>query len=106
MLLNRDATVRVCHVHTKDLASHTKNADILVTAVGKKGLITAPMVKKGAIVIDAGVSKTKDGIAGDVDFASVSKKVKAITPVPGGVGPMTVASLLENTVAAAKRQST
>jgi len=105
MLLNRDATVRVCHVHTKDLTAHTSSADVLITAVGKKNLITAAMVKKGAIVIDAGVAKTKDGIVGDVDFAAVSKKAKAITPVPGGVGPMTVASLLENTVAAAKKQS-
>lgn len=108
MLLNRDATVTVCHVHTKDLAAHTKRADILCVAVGKAGLITAEMVKDGAVVIDIGVNRIKsdDGkekLVGDCDFENISKKAKLITPVPGGVGPMTVACLMKNTVKAAKR---
>ncbi|MBI4235071.1 bifunctional 5,10-methylenetetrahydrofolate dehydrogenase/5,10-methenyltetrahydrofolate cyclohydrolase [Candidatus Peregrinibacteria bacterium] len=108
MLLNRDATVTVCHVHTKDLASHTKRADILCVAVGKANLITAEMVKEGAVVIDIGVNRIKgaDGkekLVGDCDFENVSKKAGMITPVPGGVGPMTVACLMENTVKSAKR---
>lgn len=104
MLLNRDATVTVCHVHTKDLASHTRQADILCVAVGKPGLITEDMVKDGAIVVDIGVNRLDDGrLTGDVDFENVSKKASYITPVPGGAGPMTVACLMENTVTAAKR---
>lgn len=108
MLLNRDATVTVCHVHTKDLAAHTKRADVLCVAVGKAGLITAEMVKDGAVVIDIGVNRTKseDGkekLVGDCDFENISKKAKLITPVPGGVGPMTVAVLIENTIKAAKK---
>lgn len=108
MLLNRDATVTVCHVHTKDLAAHTKQADILCVAVGKAGLITAEMVKDGAVVIDIGVNRVvgidgKEKLIGDCDFENISKKAKMITPVPGGVGPMTVACLMENTVKAAKR---
>lgn len=108
MLLNRDATVTVCHIHTKDLAAHTKRADVLCVAVGKAGLITAEMVKDGAVVVDIGVNriKSEDGkekLVGDCDFENMSKKAKLITPVPGGVGPMTVACLMENTVKAAKR---
>lgn len=108
MLLNRDATVTVCHVYTGDLAAHTKRADILCVAVGKAGLITEEMVKDGAVVIDIGVNRieSKDGkekLVGDCDFENISKKAKMITPVPGGVGPMTVACLMENTVKAAKR---
>ncbi len=104
MLLNRDATVTVCHIHTKDLASHTKRADILCVAVGKADLITADMVKEGAVVVDIGINKLDDGrLVGDVDFENVSEKVSFITPVPGGTGPMTVACLMENTVTAAKR---
>jgi methylenetetrahydrofolate dehydrogenase (NADP+)/methenyltetrahydrofolate cyclohydrolase len=105
MLLNRNATVTTCHIFTKDLKSHTKKADILVVAVGKQGLITGDMVKKGVVVIDVGTNRDKDGkLCGDVDFESVSKKASFITPVPGGVGPMTVAALILNTVNAAKRQ--
>ncbi|MFH1534043.1 MAG: bifunctional 5,10-methylenetetrahydrofolate dehydrogenase/5,10-methenyltetrahydrofolate cyclohydrolase [Nitrospirota bacterium] len=104
MLLNRDATVTVCHVHTKDLASHTRRADILCVAVGKPNLITEDMVKDGAVIVDIGVNRLDDGrLVGDVDFENVSKKASLITPVPGGAGPMTVACLMENTVTAAKR---
>ncbi len=104
MLLNRNATVTVCHASTKDLASHTRRADILVSAVGKAKLITADMVKKGAVVIDVGITRTKEGLSGDVDFENVKEIASAITPVPGGVGPLTVASLIRNTVRAKQRQ--
>lgn len=104
MLINREATVTVCHKVTKHLADHCKAADILVTAVGKPGLITKSMVKKGAIVIDVGITQTKDGLRGDVDFKTVREVAKAITPVPGGIGPMTVACLLRNVVRAWERQ--
>ena len=104
MLLNRGATVTVCHSKTKNLASFTRQADLLVSAVGKANLITAEMVKPGAVVIDVGVSRGKDGLQGDVDFAAVKAIAAAITPVPGGVGPMTVASLLQNCVTAKRRQ--
>jgi len=104
MFLNRNATVTTCHIFTKDLAFHTKRADILCTGVGKANLITADMVKDGAIIIDIGIVKLSNGkIVGDVDFENVSKKVSYITPVPGGAGPMTVACLMENTMNAAKR---
>lgn len=104
MLLNRNATVTTCHVHTKDLASHTIRADILCVAVGKPGLISADMVKDGATVIDIGVNKMEDGkLCGDIDFEEIEKKAAFVTPVPGGAGPMTVACLMENTVIAAKR---
>jgi methylenetetrahydrofolate dehydrogenase (NADP+) / methenyltetrahydrofolate cyclohydrolase len=104
MLMNRDATVTVCHVHTKDLAAHTKRADIICVAVGKPNLITEDMVKDGVVIIDIGVNRLDDGrLVGDVDFENVSKKASFITPVPGGAGPMTVACLMENTVTAAKR---
>jgi len=103
MLLNRNATVTVCHIDTQDLKSHTKRADVLVVAVGKPGLITADMVKEGATVIDVGINKLDTGkLVGDVDYPEVSKKVSYITPVPGGVGPMTVACLMENTLLAYK----
>lgn len=112
MLLNRDATVTVCHSKTPFLQAHTRNADILVSAVGKANLITADMVKPGAVVIDVGMTRTDDpsadgkaGLVGDVEFEKVKAVASAITPVPGGVGPMTVASLLRNTVRAKKRQS-
>lgn len=104
MLLNRNATVTICHRHTKHLASYTKQADILIAAVGKPKLITGSMVKPGVVVIDVGVNRTEHGLVGDVDFDAVSKKVAAITPVPGGVGPMTVASLIKNCVTAKERQ--
>jgi len=104
MFLNRNATVTTCHIFTKDLASHTKRADILCTGVGKANLITADMVKEGVIVIDIGIVRLPNGkTVGDVDFVNVSKKASYITPVPGGVGPMTVACLMENTMNAAKR---
>ncbi len=105
MLLNRDATVTICHLLTKDLASHTRRADILVVAAGKEKLITADMVKEGAVVVDVGINKRKDGtIRGDVDFEEVAKKASYITPVPGGVGPMTIAALVLNILRAAERQ--
>lgn len=104
MLLNRFATVTVCHIKTKDLAHHTRQADLLFVAVGKPGLITADMVKKGVVVIDIGITRTKDGLKGDVDFDAVKAIASAITPVPGGVGPMTVASLIRNCITAKRRQ--
>jgi methylenetetrahydrofolate dehydrogenase (NADP+) / methenyltetrahydrofolate cyclohydrolase len=104
MLLNRDATVTVCHSKTKDLGSITRQADILISAVGSHNLITKDMVKKGAVVIDVGMTRTDEGMSGDVDFENVKEIASAITPVPGGVGPMTVASLLRNCVRAKQRQ--
>ncbi len=104
MLLNRNATVTTCHVYTKNLSVHTKRADILCVAVGKAGLITGDMVKTGATIIDIGINRMENGkLTGDCDFSAVSKVASYITPVPGGVGPMTVACLMENTVTAAKR---
>lgn len=108
MFLNRNATVTTCHKFTKNLAEHTRRADILVVAVGKAGLITADMVKEGAVVVDVGINRLsgKDGkLVGDVDFDAVAKKVAYLSPVPGGVGPMTVACLMENVMIAAKRLS-
>lgn len=106
MLLNRNATVTVCHRHTKDLAKLTKQADLVVVAVGKVNMLTADMVKDGAIVIDVGINRLESGkLAGDADFEGLKDKVKAITPVPGGVGPMTVACLLANTVTAARKNA-
>lgn len=104
MLLNRDATVTVCHSKTADLTSHTQKADILIAAVGKAKMITADMVKEGAVVVDVGITKTAEGLFGDVDFEAVKEKVSAITPVPGGVGPMTVSSLIRNCVRTKERQ--
>jgi methylenetetrahydrofolate dehydrogenase (NADP+)/methenyltetrahydrofolate cyclohydrolase len=104
-----NATVTVCHTWTKDLSSVTRQADILVAAVGKPKVITADMVKEGAVVIDVGINRVKDPtrkrgyrLVGDVDFEAVSEKAEAITPVPGGVGPMTIAMLLVNTLTAAR----
>ncbi len=102
MLLNRNATVKVCHVFTKELASHTKEADILIVATGVKGLIKADMVKEGAIVFDVGITWIDDRVYGDVDFDSVLPKVRLISPVPGGVGPMTIAILMQHTLEAAR----
>jgi len=104
MLLNRSATVTVCHSKTEDLPSITKQADILICAVGKPKMITKDMVKQGAVVIDVGVNRTDEGLVGDVDFEEVKEIASAITPVPGGVGPMTVASLIRNCVRAKERQ--
>src|SRR3989338_463441 len=100
LLLQRNATVTMCHSKTKNLAEYTKNADILVVAVGKAELIKKDMVKKGAIVIDVGINRTHSGIIGDVDFENVKEVAGYITPVPGGVGPMTIAMLLDNTLKA------
>jgi methylenetetrahydrofolate dehydrogenase (NADP+)/methenyltetrahydrofolate cyclohydrolase len=96
-----NATVTLCHTGTKDLAEHTRRADILIVAAGAPGSVTGDMVKPGATVIDVGMNRLESGLAGDVDFETVSEVAGAITPVPGGVGPMTVAMLLRNTVAAA-----
>jgi methylenetetrahydrofolate dehydrogenase (NADP+)/methenyltetrahydrofolate cyclohydrolase len=103
------ATVTICHKYTKDIARYTKSADILLTAVGKPGLVTADMVKDGAVVIDIGTTRVEGpeypkgwAIKGDVDFKNVAPKASFITPVPGGVGPMTIASLLLNTLRAAE----
>jgi len=101
LLLARNATVTMCHSRTKDLPAHTRRADILVTAIGRAGLITADMVKPGAVVIDVGTNKVGDRLVGDVAFDAVEPVAGAITPVPGGVGPMTIAMLLRNTLAAA-----
>lgn len=104
MFLAKEATVTVCHRETKNLGSFTKQADILCSATGRIGLIKGSMVKKGAVVVDIGITILKNGnIAGDIDFKSVSKKASKITPVPGGVGPVTIAMLLENTVKSAQR---
>ena len=102
-LLNKDATVTICHSKTKNLKEITKQADILVAAIGKKHFVTADMVKEGAVVIDVGINRTEEGLFGDVDFENVKEKVSFITPVPGGVGPMTIAMLLTNVVKASKR---
>ena len=102
MLLNRNGTVTTAHSKTKNLTEVCKRADILVVAIGKPRFITADMVKDGAIVIDIGINRVDGKLCGDVDFENVSKKVSYITPVPGGVGPMTIATLLKNTVNAAK----
>ena len=98
LLLNRDATVTICHSKTSNLAFYTRNADILVVAAGKPKLVAADMIKEGAVVIDVGINRTGGKLVGDVDFESVKKKASHITPVPGGVGPMTVAMLMENTL--------
>ncbi len=102
LLLAENATVTICHSRTKDLASETRRADILVAAVGKPEVITADMVKDGVTVIDVGVNRVDGKLIGDVDFDEVSKKARAITPVPGGVGPMTIAMLMQNTLKAAQ----
>ena len=104
MLMQRNATVCICHARTRDLAQFTILADILVVAAGRPNLITAPMVKTGAVVIDVGINRLENGqIVGDVDFEAVRQKASHITPVPGGVGPMTVTMLLNNTIVAARR---
>ena len=97
--LNKNATVTVCHSKTKDLKEHTKNADIVISAIGKAKFVTADMIKDGAVVIDVGI------IVGDVDFEKVSSKASYITPVPGGVGPMTIAMLMNNVIKATKLQN-
>ena len=99
-LLNENCTVTVCHSKTENLKDITRTADILVAAIGKAEFVTADMVKEGAVVVDVGINRTENGLKGDVDFASVAEKCSYITPVPGGVGPMTVAYLMSNTVKA------
>ncbi len=104
LLLKENATVTVCHSRTKDLSLFTKQADVLVSAVGKPGLITADMVKENAVVIDVAINRLESGkLCGDVDFENVKEKASFITPVPGGVGPMTIAILMKNTVTAAEK---
>lgn len=106
LLLQQNGTVTICHSKTQDLAAHTRNADILVAAVGIPHFVTADMVKDGAVVIDVGMDRDENGkLCGDVDFGGVEPKASYITPVPGGVGPMTIATLLKNTVTAAKQQN-
>lgn len=101
-LLNKDATVTICHSKTKNLSEITKNADILISAIGKAKFVTKDMIKENAVVIDVGINRLETGIVGDVDFENVKNKASYITPVPGGVGPMTIAMLLHNVVIAAK----
>ncbi len=105
LLLRENCTVTICHSKTKELAEHTKRADILVAAVGKAGFVTAEMVKPGAIVIDVGINRVNGKVRGDVDFESVKDIAGWITPVPGGVGKMTITMLLENTLEAAERKA-
>ena len=106
MLLAKDATVTICHSRTADLAAHTRNADVVVAAVGKRNVLTREMVKPGAVVLDVGMNRNDEGkLCGDVDFDGVKEVAGWITPVPGGVGPMTRAMLLVNTIEAAERAS-
>lgn len=103
LMLAANATVTVCHSKTANIKEKCKNADIIIAAVGKAGFVTADMVKDGAVVIDVGINRNSEGkLCGDVDFESVSQKASYITPVPGGVGPMTIATLMKNTLAASK----
>jgi methylenetetrahydrofolate dehydrogenase (NADP+)/methenyltetrahydrofolate cyclohydrolase len=104
MLLARNATVTVCHSRTRDLAEVCRRADVLVVAAGIPGIVGADAVKPGATVIDVGIHRGEDGLRGDVEFGDVAEVAGAITPVPGGVGPMTIAMLLANTLTAAKVQ--
>ena len=105
LLLAEDATVTVCHSRTPDLAEQCRRADILISAVGRRGLITSDMVKPGAVVVDVAMNRNDEGkLCGDVDFAAVAEKAAYITPVPGGVGPMTRAMLMENTISASRRR--
>ena len=105
-LLNKHATVTICHSKTQNIKEITKNADILISAVGKLNMVTDDMVKDGAVVIDVGMNRREDGkLTGDVDFENVKKKTSYITPVPGGVGPMTIAMLMNNVIKATKQQN-
>lgn len=105
LLLHKNGTVTIAHSRTKNLSEVTRRADILVAAVGKAKFVTADMVKNGAVVIDVGMNRADGKLCGDVDFDAVSEKASYITPVPGGVGPMTIATLMQNTLTAAKRQN-
>ena len=99
--LNKNATVTVCHSKTKDLKQHTQNADIVIAAIGKSKFVTSDMIKQGAVVIDVGINRSDDGnLTGDVDYENVYNKASYITPVPGGVGPMTIAMLMNNVIKA------
>jgi methylenetetrahydrofolate dehydrogenase (NADP+)/methenyltetrahydrofolate cyclohydrolase len=105
LLLERNGTVTVCHSKTNNLKEITKSADIIIVAIGKPRFLTADMIKAGAVIVDVGINRRDDGkLVGDVDFEAVSEVASYITPVPGGVGPMTITMLLENTLAAAKKQ--
>ncbi len=105
LLMHKNGTVTVCHSKTKNLSEITARADILVAAVGKAKFVTADMVKEGAVVIDVGMNRDNGKLCGDVDFENVAEKTSYITPVPGGVGPMTIAILMKNTLTAAKKQN-
>ena len=105
LLLHKNGTVTICHSRTKNLAEICKTADILVASVGKAGFVTPDMVKEGAVVIDVGINRENGKLCGDVDYEAVKDKTSAITPVPGGVGPMTIAMLMQNTLTAAKKQN-
>ena len=105
LLLNENCTVTICHSRTADLAAHTRRADILVAAVGKPRFVTADMVKPGAAVVDVGINRVDGKVVGNVDFESVEKVAGYISPVPGGVGKMTICMLMENTVEAAERKA-
>ena len=105
LLLNNDATVTLCHSKTKNLGEITKEADILISAAGKKGLITKEMVKEKAVVVDVGINIVDGKTYGDVDFESVKDKASYITPVPGGIGPMTIAMIINNLIHAKRKQN-
>jgi methylenetetrahydrofolate dehydrogenase (NADP+)/methenyltetrahydrofolate cyclohydrolase len=105
LLLAANATVTICHSRTHDLAAVCRRADVLIAAVGRPRLVEGDWVKEGAVLIDVGINRTDDGLVGDVDFASAAARARLITPVPGGVGPMTIAMLLRNTVQAARAQA-
>ena len=105
LLLHKNGTVTICHSRTENLKKICQGADILIAAVGKPNFVTADMVKEGAVVIDVGINRVDGKLCGDVDFENVKKKAFAITPVPGGVGPMTIAMLMQNTLTASKKQS-
>ena len=102
LALHRNATVTIVHSRTRDLPSVTRRAEVLIVAIGRPRFVTADMVSPGAVVIDVGINRTDDGMVGDVDFGPVSEIASAITPVPGGIGPMTIAMLLSNTLQAAR----
>ena len=103
LLLKRHATVTICHSRTRDLPAVARSADILVAAIGKPRFVTADMVREGAVVIDVGINRVDGKLVGDVDFDAVAERAAFLTPVPGGVGPMTIAMLMKNTLQAFKR---
>ena len=106
LMLQNNATVTICHSKTTNLAEMTRQADIVIVATGRRNTLTADMVKEGVVVIDVGMNRNEEGkLCGDVDFAAVREKASYITPVPGGVGPMTITELLRNTIFAAERQN-